>query len=175
MPVFFVCQPLHLNMLGYLKLSFLNVRQCYMILCRYSRIVLGGHSHANFIAIPTPFHEDERLYSAGFDPNVEHLKNSGIHSLLICGTTGEQHSLSMDERLQIIEYVNQRKFEDVELKFGVSAVRTSDAVKLMKHIEKTNIDSVRIGFPPYIRPTQQQAVYYIIHSSIDFILFHLIT
>ena len=31
--------------------------------------------------------------------------------------------------------------------FGVSAVRTSDAVKLMKHIEKTNIDSVLIGFP----------------------------
>ena len=128
-----------------------------------------------FYCYPYAFHEDERLYSAGFDPNVEHLKNSGIHSVLICGTTGEQHSLSMDERLQIIEYVNQRKFEDVELKFGVSAVRTSDAVKLMKHIEKTNIDSVRIVFPPYIRPTQQQAVYYIIHSSIDFILFHLIT
>nr|MDH3092272.1 hypothetical protein [Bacillus velezensis] len=55
----------------------------------------------------------------------------------------------------MIEYVNQRKFEDVELIFGVSAVRTSDAVKLMKHIEKTNIDSVRIVFPPDIRPTQQ--------------------
>ncbi|MCX2822681.1 MULTISPECIES: hypothetical protein [unclassified Bacillus (in: firmicutes)] len=75
----------------------------------------------------------------------------------------------------MIEYVNQRKFEDVELIFGVSAVRTNDAVKLMKHIEKTNIDSVRIVFPPDIRPTQQQAVYYVIHSSIDFILFHLIT
>ncbi|RDY85386.1 dihydrodipicolinate synthase family protein [Bacillus amyloliquefaciens] len=113
------------------------------------------------VAIPTPFHEDESLCLEGFDPVVERLKNRGINSLLICGTTGEQHSLSIDERLEIIEYFNQKKFEDLELMFGVSAVRTSDAVTLMKNIEKTNIDSVLIGFPPYIRPTQQQAVYYV--------------
>lgn len=60
--------------------------------------------------------------------------------------------------------------------FGVSAVRTSDAVKLMKHIEKTNIDSVLIGFPPYIRPTQQQAVYYVdellSHTSKEAVLYN---
>ncbi|MEC1942550.1 dihydrodipicolinate synthase family protein [Bacillus velezensis] len=113
------------------------------------------------VAIPTPFNEDESLFLEGFGPIVEHLKTNGFNSFLICGTTGEQHSLSIDERLQIIEYFNQPKFEDVELMFGVSAVRTRDAVKLIEKIEKTNIHSILIGFPPYIRPTQEQAVYYV--------------
>jgi len=101
------------------------------------------------VAIPTPFNEDESLFLEGFDPIVEHLKNNGINSLLICGTTGEQHSLSIDERIQIIEYFSQRKFDDIELMFGVSATRTSDAIKLIEKIEKTHIHSILIGFPPY--------------------------
>ncbi|PAC98630.1 dihydrodipicolinate synthase family protein [Bacillus paralicheniformis] len=113
------------------------------------------------VAIPTPFHEDESLFFEGFDPIVEHLKNNGIDSLLICGTTGEQHSLSIDERIQIIEYFDQQKFQDIELMFGVSSTRTSDARKLIAKIEKTSIDVILLGFPPYIKPTQQQAVYYV--------------
>ncbi|EWH20686.1 dihydrodipicolinate synthase family protein [Bacillus haynesii] len=113
------------------------------------------------VAIPTPFHEDESLFLEGFDPIVEHLKNNGIDSLLICGTTGEQHSLSIDERIQIIEYFDQQKFQDIELMFGVSSTRTNDARKLIEKIEKTNIDVILLGFPPYIKPTQQQAVYYV--------------
>ncbi|MEA1024817.1 dihydrodipicolinate synthase family protein [Bacillus subtilis] len=113
------------------------------------------------VAIPTPFNEDESLFLEGFDTIVDHLKNNGINSLLICGTTGEQHSLSIDERIQIIEYFSQRKSDDIELMFGVSATRTSDAIKLIEKIEKTHIHSILIGFPPYIRPTQKQAIYYV--------------
>lgn len=128
------------------------------------------------VAIPTPFNEDESLFLEGFDPIVEHLKNKGINSLLICGTTGEQHSLSIDERIRIIEYFDQQKFEGLELMFGVSATRTSNAIKLIKKIEKTDIDSILIGFPPYIRPTQQQAMYYVdellSHTSKEVVLYN---
>lgn len=178
MPAFFCVSAFTSDMLIYLKLYLFKCQTVlYDTLQIFKNMYLEDILMRNFnVAIPTPFHEDERLYLVGFDAIVEHLKNSGIHSLLICGTTGEQHSLSIDERLQIIEYVNQRKFEDVELMFGVSAVRTSDAVKLMKHIEKTNIDSVLIGFPPYIRPTQQQAVYYVdellSHTSKEAVLYN---
>lgn len=128
------------------------------------------------VAIPTPFYEDESLFLEGFDPIVEYLQNNGIDSLLICGTTGEQHSLSINERIQIIEHFNQQKFEDIELMFGVSSIRTSDARKLIEKIEKTNIDVILLGFPPYIKPTQQQAIYYVdellSHTSKEVVLYN---
>ncbi|WP_336183241.1 dihydrodipicolinate synthase family protein [Bacillus sp. 205(2023)] len=128
------------------------------------------------VAIPTPFYENESLFLEGFDPIVEYLRNNGIDSLLICGTTGEQHSLSINERIQIIEHFNQQKFEDIELMFGVSSIRTSDARKLIEKIEKTNIDVILLGFPPYIKPTQQQAIYYVdellSHTSKEVVLYN---
>jgi 4-hydroxy-tetrahydrodipicolinate synthase len=128
------------------------------------------------VAIPTPFHDDESLFLEGFKPIVEHLKNNGIGSILICGTTGEQHSLSINERLQIIEYFNQQNFQDIELMFSVSATRTSDAIKLIQELKKSVFNVIVISFPPYILPTQHQAVYYvdelIKHTSKQVVLYN---
>jgi 4-hydroxy-tetrahydrodipicolinate synthase len=62
------------------------------------------------VAIPTPFREDESLNVEGFEAIVEYQKHYGIESLLISGSTGEQHSMSIEERLQIIEYFDQQRF-----------------------------------------------------------------
>ncbi|WP_335743580.1 dihydrodipicolinate synthase family protein [Salicibibacter kimchii] len=96
-----------------------------------------------------------------FKPMVDHLIGNGIDSMLVSGTTGEQHSMTIDERLQMIDYFNEQNFQEVELIFGVSATRTSDAVRLVKALENSVFDVILIGFPPYIRPTQEQAVSYI--------------
>jgi 4-hydroxy-tetrahydrodipicolinate synthase len=113
------------------------------------------------VAIPTPFREDESLNVDGFKAIVEYQKQNGIESLLVSGSTGEQHSMSIEERLQIIEYFDQQRFQDIELVFGASAIRTRDAVRLVKALETSVIDVILIGFPPYIRPTQEQAVAYV--------------
>ncbi|PAQ15805.1 dihydrodipicolinate synthase family protein [Bacillaceae bacterium SAOS 7] len=113
------------------------------------------------VAIPTPFHDDESLYLEGFNPIVEYLTDNGIESLLVSGTTGEQNSMSIEERMEIIDYFNQQNFNHVELMFGVSATRTKDAIKLIDKIENSVFNSILIQFPPYIQPTQQQAILYI--------------
>lgn len=113
------------------------------------------------IAIPTPFHDDESLYLEGFEPVVTYLTDNGIDSLLVSGTTGEQNSMRIEERIQIIDYFNQRKFKNVELMFGVSATTTKDAIKLIQKLEESVFDSILIQFPPYIQPTQGQAISYI--------------
>ena len=113
------------------------------------------------IALPTPFREDESLYLEGFEPIVNYLKENGIDSLFVSGSTGEQHSLSIEERLHIIDYFNQKHFLDVELIFGVASTRTRDGVRLIQALEGSVFDIVMIGFPPYIKPTQQQAILYV--------------
>jgi len=113
------------------------------------------------VAIPTPFHDDESLYLEGFNHIIKHLTDNGVDSLLVSATTGEQNSMSLDERIQIIDYFNQENFENVELMFGVSVTRTREAIKLIKKLEESVFSSILIQFPPYIQPTQQQAISYI--------------
>ena len=113
------------------------------------------------VAVPTPFHPDERLHVEGFAPIIAHLNAQGIDSLLICGSTGEQHSLTIEERIRIISYFNEQAFPGVELLFGVAAVRTTDAVRLVQALEDSVFSGLLIGFPPYVLPTQQQAVRYV--------------
>lgn len=115
------------------------------------------------VAIPTPFHEDETINFPVFIDIIKHLKQNGIESFLVSGSTGEQHSLSIDERLKIIDYFqsHQAEFHDVELIFGVAATRTKDAIRLVQALENTIFDAIMLGFPPYIRPTQEQAIHYV--------------
>ncbi|MFJ7929553.1 dihydrodipicolinate synthase family protein [Peribacillus sp. NPDC096448] len=113
------------------------------------------------VAIPTPFHDDESLYLEGFNHIIKHLTDNEVDSLLVSATTGEQNSMSLDERIQIIDYFNQENFENVELMFGVSVTRTRDAIKLIKKLKESVFSSILIQFPPYIQPTQQQAISYI--------------
>lgn len=113
------------------------------------------------VAIPTPFHEDESIYFESFNPIVEYLTDNGVESLLVSATTGEQNSMSIEERMQIIDYFNQQKFTHVELMFGVSATRTKDAIKLIEKLNDSVFDAILIQFPPYIQPTQEQAIFYI--------------
>ncbi|WP_141501606.1 dihydrodipicolinate synthase family protein [Paenibacillus luteus] len=128
------------------------------------------------IAIPTPFQENESLYLEGFEPIVHSLSEKQIDALLVSGSTGEQHSMSIEERLEIIDYFNQKQFLGVEFIFGVASVRTRDAVKLIQALENSVFDIVMIGFPPYIKPTQQEAILYVDellkHTTKDIILYN---
>lgn len=113
------------------------------------------------VAVPTPFYPDEQLHVEGFAPILSHLTAHDIDSMLICGSTGEQHSLTIEERIRIIAYFNEQAFPTVDLLFGVAAVRTADAVRLTQALEDSVFSSLLIGFPPYVLPTQQQAVHYV--------------
>ncbi|WP_085507080.1 dihydrodipicolinate synthase family protein [Thalassobacillus devorans] len=112
------------------------------------------------VAIPTPFLDDEQLNVEGFRSIITYLKENGVDSVVISGTTGEQHSMSLEERMQIIDYFNEQDFTGVELIFGVAATRLKDAQRLVRKLEDSVFDGLLLGFPPYIRPTQHQAVHY---------------
>ncbi|WP_028782206.1 dihydrodipicolinate synthase family protein [Thalassobacillus devorans] len=113
------------------------------------------------VAIPTPFSKGEQLNVGGFRPIITHLKENGVESVVISGTTGEQHSMSIEERMQIIDYFNEQDFTEIELIFGVATTRLKDAQRLVKKLEGSVFDGLLLGFPPYIKPTQAQAVHYV--------------
>ncbi|PAF18572.1 dihydrodipicolinate synthase family protein [Terribacillus saccharophilus] len=114
------------------------------------------------IAVPTAFYSDESLNVEGTINHIKNLYQKGVRSVLVCGSTGEQHSLSLDEKLILVEAIEKEEelINNMEIIFGVASIRQKEAVELAKHISKTNIAAILIGYPPYIKPSQEEAIRY---------------
>jgi 4-hydroxy-tetrahydrodipicolinate synthase len=114
------------------------------------------------IAVPTAFFEDESLNVQGTIDHIKNLHSQGIKSVLVSGTTGEQHSLSLEEKTALLNGLNSEKelVNEMEIIFGVASIRQKEAEILADKISTTNISGVMLGYPPYIIPSQEEAVAY---------------
>lgn len=129
--------------------------------------ILGNHMALlqNYhIAVPTAFKPNEDLNIKSTLDHIIYLQNLGIRSVLVSGSTGEQHSLTLNEKIQLIDAIEDDKhvLADFEIIFGVASIRLKDAESLMNIIAtKPKISAVMLGFPPYLLPTQQESQYYV--------------
>lgn len=127
-------------------------------------------THTLHVAVPTAFSATEQLDQQATINHILHLQEQGIRSFLICGSTGEQHSLTVPEKISLIDALaaETRFSEEVELLFGVAAIRYQEAQRLAAYIANTSISGIVLGFPPYICPTQNEAIAYakgLIHAA----------
>lgn len=114
------------------------------------------------VAVPTSFDEDEQINPGNTLKIVRYLAENGVRSFLLCGSTGEQHSLTLAEKLELLHALEEADWpSDHEFLFGVAGIRQADAVQLAKAISQSRVVSaIMPGFSPYIRPTQKEALYY---------------
>lgn len=114
------------------------------------------------IAVPTAFFADESLNIQGTIDHIKDLYNQGVKSVLVSGTTGEQHSLNLKEKIELINglVLEEELMHNMEIIFGVSSTRQKDAEELAKRIRNTQISGILLGYPPYVLPTQEEAFVY---------------
>jgi len=116
------------------------------------------------IAVPTAFYDNEDLNTDATIQHVLNLYSQGVRSVLICGTTGEQHSLSLTEKLQLLETINRDAAipADLEIIFGVASIRQKEALVLAEAVNASaKISGVMLGFSPYSLPSQEEARIYV--------------
>ncbi|WP_371383175.1 dihydrodipicolinate synthase family protein, partial [Staphylococcus aureus] len=82
--------------------------------------------------------------------------------VLISGSTGEQHSLTLNEKIKIIDDLEKEDnlMENMEIIFGISSIRQKEAEELAKHLKNTRISAIMLGYSPYIIPSQDEAITY---------------
>ncbi|OAH57650.1 dihydrodipicolinate synthase family protein [Domibacillus aminovorans] len=114
------------------------------------------------IAVPTAFFEDESVNIRGTIDHIRDLYKQGVKSVLVSGSTGEQHSLNLKEKIGIINslVLEEELINDMEILFGVSSIRQKEAEELAKKIRTTKISGILLGYPPYVLPTQEEALVY---------------
>jgi dihydrodipicolinate synthase/N-acetylneuraminate lyase len=60
----------------------------------------------------TPHRPDHEIDRDGFTRVIEHLVASGVHGIVIAGTTGEYYVQTRDERLMLMASPCRRKAKD---------------------------------------------------------------
>ena len=116
------------------------------------------------IAVPTVFDQQEALDVDTTIAHILYLQSQEVRSVLVCGSTGEQHSLTLAEKQQLLEgLASESGFApDFEIIFGVASIRQTEAVQLARDIEQNKaINAVLLGFPPYILPSQSEMRRYV--------------
>lgn len=122
------------------------------------------------VAVPTAFHDDEELNVKATLDHIVYLQNIGIKSVLVCGSTGEQHSLTLEEKILLVDGIDndERIGREIEIIFGIASIRQKEAVTLAKITNNnTKVSCILVGFSPYVLPTQLEAIKYI--EAISFV------
>lgn len=102
----------------------------------------------------TPYHSDGSIDFAGFGIVLERLLYSGVHGIIIGGTTGEYYAQSREERTLLLKGAIDIVKGKVPIIFGVGAITTEDCIAYASYAAEHGADGILIGSPYYAVPTQ---------------------
>ena len=110
--------------------------------------------HGIFPPVITPHFDDDEIDRDGFASMIEHLIASGVHGIIVGGTTGEYYAQSREERIELMalgaEVINNR----LPMIVGVSAIRTQDCIDYGLQAKQAGADAILVASPYYAVPTQ---------------------
>ena len=93
-----------------------------------------------FPAIPTQFKDDFSLDIPATQKHVEALLDEGIHGLIMLGTIGENCSLSLDEKIQVLKATKEVCKDSVPLLNGIAEFTTANACLTAQSAANAGVD-----------------------------------
>lgn len=109
-------------------------------------------------AIVTPFCDDLSVNYEKFEQLIERQIAAGIDALVICGTTGEEATLSDTEHKTVIEFAVRKIARRVPVIAGAGSNDTMYALQLAQHAEQLGVDGLLMVTPYYNKSTQTHIV-----------------
>lgn len=121
------------------------------------------------VAIITPFNKDGKINYELFLKLIEFQIANKTDAIIVCGTTGEGSTLTVDERLKLFSLAVKQAASRVPVIGGTGSNSTSFSVDLIKQAEKCGIDA-HLSVTPYYNKTSQQGIikhYYTLADTAD--------
>jgi 4-hydroxy-2-oxoglutarate aldolase len=117
-----------------------------------------------FPALATCFDHQGELYKAKVFHNVEKLNQIGLTGYTVCGSTAETPLLSVEERIQLMEWVKQAAGEGKTLIAGVGAESVHETVRVANRAAEIGFHYALALTPFYYRTQMHrpdtQALYF---------------
>lgn len=109
------------------------------------------------VAIITPFDKEGQIDFKGFAKLIEFQIVNGTDAIIVCGTTGEGSTLSVDERLKLFSFAKEKIKGRVPLLGGTGSNSSFFTLDLAKEAEKAGIDA-HLMVTPYYNKTSQEGL-----------------
>lgn len=104
-------------------------------------------------AIITPFNENGVNFDE-FKKLIEFQISEGTDALIVCGTTGEASTMTLEERKKTIEFAVKTANKKVPIIAGTGANCTQNAIDFTKWAESAGVDGCLVVTPYYNKTTQ---------------------
>jgi 4-hydroxy-tetrahydrodipicolinate synthase len=106
-----------------------------------------------YTPIITPHTDDGSIDKDAFVEVAEYLIDSGVHCIVVGGSTGEYYAQTNEERVELMNLASKIINKRVPLMVGTGATRTEDSVMFAKEARKAGADLLLVNSPPYAVPT----------------------
>jgi len=114
------------------------------------------HFEGIYTPLVTPYHTDFSLNEPALADTVEHLIASGVHGIVVAGSTGEYYAQTAEERLEMMTRCAALIGGRVPMVVGTGAIRTEDSVMYAKAAKAAGADALLVATPPYAYPTGRE-------------------
>jgi 4-hydroxy-tetrahydrodipicolinate synthase len=107
----------------------------------------------------TPFTVDEDLDEDALRAEVRYLLGAGVHGLTICGSTGEGHTLSVDETARITQITVQEANGRVPVVTGIIRDSTREVVRYGLAAKREGADAIQVTPVHYLFSPGEDGTY----------------
>ena len=108
-------------------------------------------------AIVTPFNEEGVNYDE-FKKLIEFQIANKVDSIVVCGTTGESSTMTIEERKEAIKFAVDTVNKRIPVIAGTGGNCTSSVIEFTKYAESIGVDAALIVTPYYNKTTQDGLV-----------------
>lgn len=120
---------------------------------RYSTGMITHPIRDLVAATHTPFHKDGSLNLGAVESQAGHLLATGVTSVFIGGTTGESHSLSLEERRALTaRWMDVSKGTALKVIVHVGANCLGDVCSLASQAQSVGANAISALAPSYFKP-----------------------
>lgn len=109
------------------------------------------------VALVTPFNKDGEIDYGMFSKLIEFQIANKTDAIIVCGTTGEGSTLTVEERLKLFSLAVKQTDGRVPVIAGTGSNSTSFSLDLMKEAEKCGIDA-HLSVTPYYNKASQEGL-----------------
>lgn len=107
------------------------------------------------VALVTPFNKDLNVDFNAIERLVSHCIEGGVEYLVVMGTTGENPTLSNDEKDQVLAAAIEANANRVPIVYGIGGNHTKALVEEMKTRDLKGVTAILSVSPYYNKPSQE--------------------
>jgi 4-hydroxy-tetrahydrodipicolinate synthase len=109
-----------------------------------------------YTPVITPYRDDFSIDYERLAEVIEFLLDAGVNGLICAGTTGEYYAQSMQERFEMMKFMQQQIRGRCSYIVGTGAFRTEESIEYAQAAVAVGADALLVATPPYSLPTERE-------------------